>query len=345
MGLDIHVLCSDGSPLGVTEQTIYGDSFRVGVGGSELALLTMCKAWHDDGHNVILYNNPWKYGESSFEQRPVAGFDPNEKRDFLIVFRSPNPRIIPAKGRKIWWSCDQYTVGDYAHFADYVDKVVCISPFHCEYFAQVYGITKAVVIDLPVRDEIVYSNENRIPNRLIFTSVPDRGLQNLWRIYPKLKQYIPDLSLAITSDYRLWGAGELNQNHRARWIVRDNIDFLGAIPRNQYILELMKADLMIYPGVYDELFCISVAEAQMAGVVCITSAMGALKTTNMGHIFYIDSNNPHNDHIFVDRAMQVLSNRTELEISRSLISQLAKERFSLSRIKSLWNRHIFEDEQ
>ena len=346
MGLTIHVLCnSDGSSSGVCESTIDGDTFRVGVGGSELALLTMCRIWHDDGHKVILYNNPWRQDGSVFEQRPTASYSPNEARDFLVVFRSPDARAVPSKGRKIWWSCDQYTVGDYRNFSDFVDKIVCISPFHARYFEEIYGITKTIVIDLPVRLSEFEAKTEKIKNRLVFTSVPDRGLQNLWRIYPKIKQYIPDLSVAITSDYRLWGAGELNGQHRSKWILHDDVEFLGALPRSRYTEELMKADLMLYPANYDECFCYSVAEAQVAGVPVISSARGALATTNMGHIFYVDANDQRNDFAFIDRTVEVLSNRVELDLSRDLIMQMARERFSPERIKQHWNKHIFEDNE
>src|SRR3990167_9125269 len=157
MTLHIDVLCGDssGSSLGVCESTIWGDRFRGGVGGSELALLTMCRLWHDEGHKVVLYNNPWSIngvgGTSEFEQRPIHAFSPGDNRDILIIFRTPNPKAVPAKGKKIWWSCDQYTVGDYRHFSSFVDKIVCISPFHARYFEEVYGITNTIVIDLPVR--------------------------------------------------------------------------------------------------------------------------------------------------------------------------------------------------
>ena len=53
--LIIDLLCNDGSPLGVTMKTLYGDDPKqIGVGGAEAALLTMCEAWHDVGHYIII---------------------------------------------------------------------------------------------------------------------------------------------------------------------------------------------------------------------------------------------------------------------------------------------------
>ena len=144
----IDFLCNDGSPLGVTEKDIWGLGKRgVGIGGSELAMLTMCAEWAKRGHEVVLYNDPLELGASSFEQRPISAFDPNDKRDVLINFRSPNPLSTIAKGFKVWWSCDQYSVGDYKNFAPYVDKIVLISQYHKTYFADTYGIMDTEVIE------------------------------------------------------------------------------------------------------------------------------------------------------------------------------------------------------
>jgi len=127
-----------------------GEDGRIGVGGAELALLTMCEEWSKAGNEVILYNNA-NNPDSLFEHRPVGSFDPFSDHEVIIVFRSPNLRVTSAKGLKVWWSCDQYSVGNYQKFAGFVDKVVCISPYHSHYFQKSYLILDSISIDLPVR--------------------------------------------------------------------------------------------------------------------------------------------------------------------------------------------------
>src|SRR3990167_11067456 len=122
--LNIDVVCNDGSPLGIVLSDIYGKNDRVGVGGAELALLTMCEAWSNYGHHVRLYNSPKVSKGSPFGQYPIDTFLPQDDRDILIIFRSTNHRIKNATGKKIWWSCDQYTVGDFSEFASKVDKII-----------------------------------------------------------------------------------------------------------------------------------------------------------------------------------------------------------------------------
>lgn len=332
--MKIDILTTDGSPLQICPMCVWGDDYRVGIGGSELYLITLCEAWTQAGHKVRLYNNPHQH-HTSIDQRHIEDFYPDDDRDVLINFRTPNYFTERSKGLKVWLTCDQYSHGSYAEFSKVVDRIVCISPYHVEFFKQAYGIENATYIDIPVRGSD-FIPQTRIKNRLIFTSVPDRGLANLWRMYPKLKKEIPDLSLVITSDYRLWGVTAQNESYRRMWLEhRDSIKFLGAVSRRTYLDELSKAELMLYPCTYDELFCISVAEAQWAGVYPITSSIGALKTTNMGTVFDVDANDPGNDKLFIDETIMLLSSG-DLYANQALVQSSAQQRFSIENILKQW---------
>lgn len=340
----IDIVANDGSPLLVTEKTIYGDKWQVGCGGAELAILTLCSEWTKAGHRVRFYNDPREEGASSFEQLPRHAFRPRDDRDIVIAFRSPNLRVADAKGLKVWLSMDQQTTGDFANFSHMVDKIVCISSFHAEYFAHRYGITNTTVIDLPVRvDDFKDKNIEKVPGRIIFTSVPARGLNNLKRMWGRIKQENPEASLVITSDYRLWGMSDgSNQHFLIQWFMENDVQYVGAIKREKYIEELLKADILLYPSNYDELFCIAVAEAQYAGVLPITSATGALPTTNMGLIMDVDAENGNDDHHFIDTVSAVLQDRRALLQLQDDGLALAKKRFSPKVILDKWNDEVFK---
>src|SRR3990167_4620552 len=192
--MKIDLLCNDGSPLGVSVASIFGNDGRMGVGGAELALLTLCESFHRRGDEIVLYNNPKIPNGSPFEQRRIEEFDPNADRDALIIFRSPNPLSYDAKGLKVWLSCDQMTVGDFRDFSTHVDKIVTISKFHTDYFKSTYEISNSIHIDLPIRTwEYRKPNlyENKVPYRCIFTSIPDRGLIPLNAAWPLIAREIP----------------------------------------------------------------------------------------------------------------------------------------------------------
>lgn len=340
--MKIHILANDGSPLGVTLKTLMGDDpQQIGIGGAEYALLTMCEMWHNRGDEVVLYNNPRIQYGSPFEQRKIIDFDRNEDRDVLIVFRSTNTRAINAKGLRVWWSCDQFATGNFAQFRQFVNKVVLISPTHDDYFKKVYGINDGIVIDLPVRVwEYEGKNIEKVKNRFIFTSVPARGLDIMLEIWPRIKEQIPDASLVITADYRLWGCGRGNEHFIARAMGLDGVTFLSAVPRPRLVEEQLKAELNVYTCNYEELFCIAVAESQVAGVYPITSDMGALKTTNMGTIIFGDPQQQMNDYLF---ASGLFDKHREYSIPHIQdIQKKAIKRFHPDRIMAEWDEKVFK---
>lgn len=345
MSLRIDILTRDGSPLNVCLDDAYGKHGRIGVGGAELALLTMCEAWHNAGHTVTLYNDPSHSG-SPFEQRMVCDFDPLASRDILVIFRSPNPLVTYAKGKKIWWSCDQRTIGDFKEFATEVDKIVTISQFHSDFFESMYGITDTIPIDLPVRGydyDLQKRDTPKVKNQCLFSSVPDRGLPVLARVWPRIVEQVPDASLVITSGWTLWtGQSDqhLLQNYRALFGTAKNVNYVGAVPREELVKYQLQSDLFLFPNVYDELFCIAASEAQWAGVWPITSNVGALRTTNMGTIIMGNPNDPTWQDAFVEQTVKKLTcdNLTTLQKS---ISQRARERFNIKYVLSQWNKKVF----
>jgi glycosyltransferase involved in cell wall biosynthesis len=342
--MKIDVICNDGSPLGVTLNMALGKvPGRIGVGGAELALLTMCEAWHKNGKDITLYNNPNNPLDSPFPQRHLDTFMPGDDRDILIIFRSPNIRIREAKGKKVWWSTDQLTVGDFQQFAPTVDKIVTISKFHEDYFKAIYGITNTVSIDLPVRTWEYEDKVEKVDKRCIFTSIPDRGVMQLHKAWTEIVARVPDASLVITSDWRLW----------ADWMTEDairvfrltfsrlpNVNYLGAVTRDVLIQNQLMASIHLYPCIYDELFCISVAESQVAGAYPITSNFGALGTTNMGMVLHGNPQNPDWITDFVEKTVEML-NDPDLPKKQKRIRELAIKRFSIERILKAWDNNVF----
>lgn len=341
--MKIDILCGTGSTNGFVPSDLYGVNGRIGLGGSEYALLTLCEGWHKE-HDLTLYNNPRRKPES-FEQLPVSSFDPQAKRDVLIIFREPSQKVVRASGYKVFFSCDQFTVGDFSHFKQFVDRVVTISPYHSKYFSHRYEIRDAIHIDLPVRTWEYGTNAEKVPNRLIFTSVPDRGLEIVAKTLPRIQREIPDVSLVITSDYRLWGAAApINQQFVQMFLTQKNVEFIGAVPRSRLIEEQLKAQIHYYPfsrAVQEELFCLAVAESQVAGVLPISSADGALETTNMGVVIDGYAKDSNTQAHFIEKVVEYLRKPELPEIQKSL-QEKARKRFSLDNILKQWDEKVFK---
>lgn len=346
--MNIHLLCNDGSPIGVTPPLIWNR----GVGGAELAMMTLMEVLAARGHDVTVFNDPEPPGEyEGVRYAPLAEFEIRENKDVLIIFRSPNPRYNPRyRGdfKVFWWSTDQRTVGDFSQLSASVDFVVTISPYHTDYHMRNYQIPKEKIrhIDLGVRlQDYREKDVEKIPNRMIYCSIPDRGLKQLLAAWPKIKEEISDASLVITSDYTLWGGPHPgNQNHRLSWARQQDVQFMGAVPRERLISEQKRAEIQSYPCTYEELFCISAAECAVAGAIPVTSAMGALPTTNeAGIVIPGDPTTAAFANQFANRIVSLLTHEREfLESVRRTVRTSAIRRFDWHVIAEQWET-LFEE--
>lgn len=341
----LDIVANDGSPLGVTSKSIWGEDGGFGIGGAELAILTLCEGWQERGYDVTFYNNPNEGGASPFKQKTLDEFDPLENRDYLIIFRSPNTRVNEAKGKRIWFSCDQYTIGDFKKFSRRVDKIVTISPFHSKHFKDVYGIQDTITIDLPVRlNDYKSRSYPKVSKKCVYTSVPDRGAMPLREAWVRIVKEVPDAQLVLTSDWRLWDR-HIDESYvtpyRLAYAALPNTSYIGAVKREELIRHQLEADLLLYPCIYDELFCITVAEAQAAGAIPITSQTGAIKTTNsFGYQIPGIPTNPDFVTAFVDTTIKLLKDPHLNELQEDMRTK-AEERFSLDRILEEWEERVF----
>jgi glycosyltransferase involved in cell wall biosynthesis len=334
--MKLHFLCNDGSPLGVHYSDVNGENGRIGVGGAELAMLTMCKYWTDLGWDVTLYNNPTR-DDGYINQKPIDAFQAGEDRDILIVFRSPNTRSYLAKGKKVWWSCDQHTVGDFAQFSKMVHETVCISPFHAEHFKNRYGIDRVNVIDIPVRLDD-YTADVPKKKQAIFCSVPDRGLMQLAQAWATVQSLDPTIELVITSSWSLWNGGNVDSllmPYRAKFAQWNNVRYLSAVKREELIRLQLESSIHSYPCVYDELFCISVAECSVAGAYPVTSSIGAIQTTNMGTVLGGHPNDIAWSALFAQEVVKHMNN-PELPKMQKELQEKARKRFDINTIHEEW---------
>lgn len=122
--------------------------------------------------------------------------------------------------------------------------------------------------------------QEKYPNKVIYTSAPDRGLDNLIDIWPRLKKINPDLTLWIagppyTKDWENKIREELENSDINEW---PNIKWLGSLPPQELYKQIKSSEYWIYPSTYDETYCISALEMMMGRVKMISTDTANLKT-------------------------------------------------------------------
>lgn len=341
--MKIDILCPSGSPIGLVPADIY----ERGVGGAELALMSLARQFAKNGHNVSIYNNPNAPGVyEGVGYKKIDEWNHADERDVAILFRCPHHTFSAAKGKRIFWSTDQYTVGNYSvEIFPHAHKIVTISDFHANYFEKTYSLSRErmEVIGLGVRVDEYQIPIEKIKNQMIFCSVPGRGLDILAHMWPRIRREIPDATLVITSDYRLWGnPSPENHEYRLLFAGQPGVTFYGKVPRVDLVRLQLQSDVMVHPCTYDELFCISAAEAHVAGAVPVTSGIGALATTNKFGI-QVDGNprTPEWQERFVRTLKMVLVDRRDmLEQLRAMCIGTAEIDFDWGVIALQWEGMI-----
>jgi hypothetical protein len=185
-----------------------------------------------------------------------------------------NPRtsfVRRARRRVIWSSLFAISAARLRHAAGASDDtLVCgISQFHIQQLDSTgtdkrtrlvpLGVDKArYSTDGSLRDAYTRSTGRRLA---LFSSSPDRGLESVRRLVPRLAAEGVDI---LVSGYP-GGAG-------------------GVVPTDTMVRHYKTAHYWLHPGLGNELFCLAAAKAQAAGCCPIVRTSGALQeTVQCGH--------------------------------------------------------------
>ena len=273
-----------------------------GVGGSEYALILLTRTLAKRGHRISVFGRSKNEGAfNGVQYLNISKFDSEKSYEVLVLFRCAHLWFTLAKAkRKIFWDTDVvYDCSNWDNLVfPYVDKIICISPFQRQFLLNHFKHVKPRQLELldhgVIREDYFDAPPEVIPrkagNRLIYCSVPERGLAHLARLFPLIKERVSDAELVITSDYSLWGRETGNQEYKEMLANTNGVSFLGKISRRR-LVELQKSSkVMAYPCNYLEGFCIAALECIAAGAVPVTTNSYALTTTVADNGVLIDGN-------------------------------------------------------
>jgi glycosyltransferase involved in cell wall biosynthesis len=173
--------------------------------------------------------------------------------------------------------------------------------------------------------------------------MPERGVMELHAAWPRIHAEVHEASLVITADRRLWTDWATENDIaplRLHYSRHPNVSYRGAVKRSDLVKIQMEADVHLYPSIFEEQFCISVAESQVAGTFPITSDTGALQTTNMGRVIHGNPQEPNWQDTFVKNAVELLTD-PKLSQKQEWIREVARKRFSVEKILETWEEKVF----
>ena len=194
------------------------------------------------------------------------------------VAHLPQEIIKSKKKYKILWAHHAYDQQVFLNFNhNTVDHIVSPSHWAKEQLVQFLKVPKEKISVIPngVSDKFTLS-ENKTKT-FIYTSIPYKGLELLPRIIPLIQQRHPDAKFKIFSSMSLYGNildnyVDLYQDLK----LLKNVEYSAAVDQDELIKHYQESAFFIHPNIWEETFCVSMAEAMKCGCYPIITNIGAL---------------------------------------------------------------------
>lgn len=173
---------------------------------------------------------------------------------------------------------------------NFVDKVVFVSDWQKERYIQHFKFSEEDKSRFTVlRNAIVPIQEHdkpkNVPIRLIYMSVPERGLGLLYDVFEKIAPHY-NIELYVFSSYKIYGIPNHDVTQRQvldKVKAHPKIRYFGSVSNDVIRMALQGAHIFAYPSTFLETSCISLIEAMSAGCLCVHSDIAALPETAAGY--------------------------------------------------------------
>lgn len=335
--------------------------YTTGIGGSETCAIRLAEHAASLGHNVTLYGDHDDKEQLGVQLRHFSKFNPEEDYwDLFIASRNLAP-ITPTlrAGKVLVWAHDIWLLSgqQISNFhMDKVDKFVCLSPWHEEFFSNYHGINKEKIVIIPNGvDTGIYNCDTtkKVFGKFHYSSSPDRGLDNLLYCLPYIKEKIPEVHLDVYYGFFNWKSAVERRNNPNEMLqleqlqsqiekCKDFVNFKDRVNQKELAKAWESAYMWGYPTRFTETYCITANEAMLTGTPIICSDVAALNSTvgNNGFRLNHDAYSREGRVQFIDECIRILQDPQAWQ-KASDISRKGSEGISWSdRWNNFWSHWL-----
>jgi tetratricopeptide (TPR) repeat protein len=330
------------------EAWLPGSENTKGIGGSETAVIELAKRLVMKGWNVTVYNQC----NSPAQGTTVDGvlyknywqFNKDDEFDVLWLWRQPSLLQIQWKTRKL--ILDLHDVPNEAEFTPEriarVDKIFVKTNYHRNLLPSVPDEKFVIVgngIDLTRFDQEVERN----PKKIIYSSAPNRGLENLLEIWSDVRKEVPDAELHVFYGWETFFALQKDNPAAMEWmqnmqrkLQQPGVITRGRVGQKELAKEMLSSSLWVYMTEFPEIHCITACEMQAAGVWAVTTGFAALEEVQQSGMEI--SGDPKTEKVremFKDEIIHRLTN----EVYRDDIKEVAKQ-FDWDEVANTWDHEL-----
>lgn len=323
------------------------ESINQGIGGSEEAVIYLSKHLAKIGWEVEVYNNC--LDEGNYDGVLWQGFwkyDQSQPCKIFISWRDTRPLMLAPEGSyACLWLHD---VWKYEHFTqeelERVDKIFVLSKWHRTCLPEIsddkFYFTRNGIIPSHFDQKIT-----RDPLSCVYASSPDRGLDILLNLWPKIIKEVPEAILHVyygfTKNYDQVHKNDQRMKYFKEEILKQlkqpNVIYHGRVSHSELAKAFLGCGLWLYPTAFTEISCITAMKCQAAGTIPITTTRAALdETVRHG----IKAGEDIHDSKIKDKWLQsviyYLKHPEEQEYIRGDMIPWAKEYFDWAKVAAEW---------
>ncbi len=324
-----------------------------GLGGSEVALMEVAKRLSGLGHHVTVFGNCPHDFSGVFDNVSYVDYRNMRKIDCDVFISSRRPEVfdfdIKSKLNILW--IHDIHCGDSLTMerSMKIDKFFCLSSWHKDFFLDSYKFIHRNRVE-KTRNGIDLNRFSspvvRDPNRVVYGSSPDRGLEVLLLSWPRIKKECPDASLHIYYGFDNWEKyaigdhGQLKLIEKLKFIIESltcfDVHLHGRVSQEELAREYLKSGVWAYPTWFSETSCVTAMEAQVSGLYSITSPVAALPETLGDNAVFIEGDWLSHEYRekFIENVIHFIKNSSNGE--REKIMQKARDRFSWDSLVQEW---------
>ena len=305
------------------------DILREGLGGSETAATRLAEELSQLGYIVTVYGDVEQTCVRDVIYKHWSTFDPLEPREALISSRIPDvfDRPVAARCRLLWMHDTDCQDRLTEPRADRIDWVLTLSGWHRGHVEGLYPFlrdreprSKVLQTRNGIHHKLFAGPQPERRRRVLYTSSPDRGLDVLLELWPRIRERVPDAELAYAYSpvyFRVAAQDPTVGAHHAR--IRELADQpgvvdLGSLSQPQLAQVMRESLVWTAPSwntphdmPFHETSCIGAMEAQAAGLHVVASNWGALpETVKVGRLVNSDPPGPRWRKAIVDHIVEGL---------------------------------------
>jgi GT2 family glycosyltransferase/glycosyltransferase involved in cell wall biosynthesis/tetratricopeptide (TPR) repeat protein len=270
-----------------------------GIGGSETCAVHVARQFAKKGYDCTVFGDLDQPVEDQgvlyVPHERFNSFIQDNEIDIFVSSRRADIFALPIRARHRWcWVHDIWLSPEKPIHTDIkIDKYLCLSQWHRDFFLTHHDVAPEKIA--VTRDGVDLSRFNhnlmRQRGRMIYSSSPDRGLDVLLDMLPRIRKRVPNAELHVFYGFDNWEKAVRVRNNAAEiaWMERikqqlrqPGVVYHGRVGQAQLAIEFLKSDLWAYPTHFTETFCITACEAMAAGLPVITTDLAALNTTVRG---------------------------------------------------------------